>query len=159
MSFKRVFINIGYIMKQLLLILTAAFTFATSYSQNKDQLNILDNFIIAHNDGSEKAIKQFIKNSYLPEIYDNINLKDHIAFYKQIVTEFGDLNHQIYYIVEETPHKVIVHLTKKNRAINNQNINPEDILQVEIYLSKENAKYMQNGLGLGSLFGDEEREQ
>ncbi len=105
--FNESLLNKGSIMKHLLITIITVITFATSYSQNKDQLNILDNFIIAHNDGSEDAIKQFIKDTYLPEIYANINLNDHIAFYKHIINEFGDLNNQIYYLVEETPHKII----------------------------------------------------
>jgi len=144
-------------MKHLLLAITALLVFATSYSQNKDQLNILDNFIIAHNDGSDDAIKQFIKDSYLPEIYATINLNDHVAFYRQVINEFGNLNNQIYYLVEETPHKLIVHLIKKNKNINSLVINPEDILQIEIDLSKTNSKYMEKGLGLGSLLYEQKR--
>lgn len=139
-------------MKYILLTIITVFSIGTSYSQNKDQLNILDHFIIAHNSGSEEAIKQFIKDTYLPEIYSKINLKEHIDFYKQLIFEFGDLNRQIYYLVEETPHKLIVHLIKKNENINNLSIDPEDILQVEIDLSKTNPKYMKSGLGLNSFF-------
>jgi len=144
-------------MKHLFLTITALLTFSISSSQNKDQLNILDHFIIAHNDGSENAIKEFIKETYLPEIYEKINLDDHVKFYKQVINEFGDLNKQIYYLVEETPHKLIVHLIKKNENINNLVINPEDILQVEIDLSQTNPKYMEKGLGLDSLLYDQKR--
>ena len=120
--------------------------------------NILDQFIIAHNDGSKDAIKDFIKNTYLPEIYETINLNDHVAFYRQIINEFGDLNRQIYYLVEETPYKLIVHLIKKTENINNLVIDPEDILQVEIDLSETNTKYMERGLGLASLISDLKRD-
>ena len=60
-------------MIHLLITIIALVTFTTLYSQNKEQLNILDNFIITHNDGSDDAIKQFIKDTYLPEIYATIN--------------------------------------------------------------------------------------
>lgn len=145
-------------MRQLFILIITVFTITTSYSQNKEQLNILDNFIIAHNDGSVDAIKQFIKDSYLPEIYANINLNDHVAFYKELINEFGDLSKQIYYLVEETPHKLIVHLTKKNQNIKNLIIDPENILQVQIDLSETNSKYMIKGLGLGSITTEHKQE-
>ena len=85
-------------------------------------------------------------------------MKDHVAFYKQIISEFGDLNRQIYYLVEETPHKLIVHLIKKDENINNLVIDPEDILQVEIDLSPSNTNYMERGLGLGSLLCEQKRD-
>jgi hypothetical protein len=144
-------------MKHLLITIIAIISFTTLYSQNKDQLNILDNFIITHNDGSDDAIKQFIKDSYLPEIYATINLNDHIAFYKELINEFGDLNNQIYYLVEENPYKLVVHLIKKDQNINNLVIDPGGILQVEIDLSKTNPKYMKKGLGLGALLYDQKR--
>jgi hypothetical protein len=138
-------------MKHLLIVIITVFTFSTSFSQNKEQLNILDNFIIAHNDGTEDAIRQFIKEAYLPEIYENININEHVTYYKELINEFGDLSKQIYYLVEETPHKLIVHLIKKNQNIKNLIIDPENILQVQIDLSEANSKYMIKGLGLGSI--------
>ena len=145
-------------MKRFLITTVTLITLISSYSQSKEHQNILDQFIIAHNDGSDDAIKEFIKKTYLPEIYEDINLNDHVAFYKQIINEFGDLNRQIYYLLEETPYKLIVHLIKKNENINNLVIDPEDILQVEIDLSQTNTKYMERGLGLGSLLCDLKRD-
>jgi len=145
-------------MKNILLAIITLLIFSYSYSQSKEHQNILDQFIIAHNDGSKDAIKDFIKNTYLPEIYETINLNDHVAFYRQIINEFGDLNRQIYYLVEETPYKLIVHLIKKTENINNLVIDPEDILQVEIDLSETNTKYMERGLGLASLISDLKRD-
>ena len=145
-------------MKNILLAIITLLIFSYSYSQSKEHQNILDQFIIAHNDGSKDAIKEFIKNTYLPEIYETINLNDHVAFYRQIINEFGDLNRQIYYLVEETPYKLIVHLIKKTENINNLVIDPEDILQVEIDLSETNTKYMERGLGLASLISDLKRD-
>jgi len=145
-------------MKYTIIALITLITLSSSFLQNKEQLNILNKFIIANNDGSEEAIKQFIKDSYLPEIYATINLNDHVAFYKQIVNEFGDLNKQMYYLVEETPYKLIVHLIKKKEDIKNLAIDPKDILQVEIDLSKTNPKYIERGLGLGSLLCELKRD-
>ena len=145
-------------MKRFLITTITVLILTISYSQSKEHLNILDQFIISHNDGSDEAIKEFIKNTYLPEIYENINLKDHVAFYKQIIREFGDLNRQIYYLVEETPYKLIVHLIKKDENMNNLVIDPEDILQVEIDLSPSNTNYMERGLGLGSLLCEQKRD-
>jgi len=145
-------------MKRFLITTITVLILTISYSQSKEHLNILDQFIISHNDGSDEAIKEFIKNTYLPEIYENINLKDHVAFYKQIISEFGDLNRQIYYLVEETPYKLIVHLIKKDENMNNLVIDPEDILQVEIDLSPSNTNYMERGLGLGSLLCEQKRD-
>ena len=87
-------------------------------------------------------------------------MNDHVEYYRQISNIFGNLSNQIYHLVEETPNKLIVHLIKKDQNINNLVINPEDIIQVEIYLSEINPKYMEKGLGLSYIpFEDKEDNQ
>ncbi len=75
-------------MKTFLIGIFTILSTSFSHSQNKEQTNILDRFIEAHNIGSQDAISTFIKDTYHPEVYAKINLKDHVAFYNQIVKEF-----------------------------------------------------------------------
>ncbi len=145
-------------MKTFLIVIIAILFISFSYSQNKEQTNILNKFINAHNIGSQDAISKFIKDTYHPDIYAKINLKDHVTFYNQIVNEFGPLNFMIYKKVEETPLKFVVHLIKKDEYIKNQYINPLEILVVEIDLSKNDKNYMPHGLGLGSLVCEQKRD-
>jgi len=145
-------------MKTYLIVIFTILSISFSYSQNKEQTNILNKFINAHNIGSQDAISEFIKDTYHPDIYAKINLKDYVAFYNQIVNEFGPLNFMIYKKVEETPLKFVVHLIKKDEYIKNQYINPLEILVVEIDLSKNDKNYMPHGLGLGSLVCEQKRD-
>jgi len=64
----------------------------------------------------------------------------------------------IYKKVEETPLKFVVHLIKKDEHIKNQDINPLEILAVEIDLSKKNPIYIERGLGLGSLVCEQRKQ-
>ena len=136
-------------MKTFLIGIFTILSISFSHSQNKEQTNILDKFIEAHNIGSQDAISTFIKDTYHPEVYAKINLKDHVAFYNQIVKEFGPLNFMIYKKIEETPLRFVVQLIKKEEYIKNQYINPLEILVVKIDLSKKNLTYMERGLRIG----------
>ena len=138
-------------MRKLLFTAVTTFFVLSTYAQNNQQLAILNKFITIHNLGTEKAIGQFIKETYNPGLYDRIDLKKHIEFYDQIIKEFGALNDVVYKIEEEKPYKVIVHLIKKNESFLNQNIDPTEILVVEIDISKEMPRYLSRGLGLGAL--------
>jgi len=146
-------------MKNLLIFLFAISFAVDSYSQNKQQAAILEQFIKAHNMGTETAIRNFIKDTYHPKVYSKLNLKAHIAFYSQIIQEFGPLNFRTYKMVEARPFRFVVHLIKVNQRIQNKNINPLDILVVKIDLSKNDKKYMPHGLGLGSLVCEQRKEQ
>ena len=145
-------------MKQINLVAFAILLFSTSYSQNKEQENILNKFIKAHNIGSEESLSGFIMDTYHPEVYAKLDVNAHTAFYKQIVNEFGPLNFMIYKKIEETPTRFVAHLIKKDQHITNQNINPLEILVVKIDLSEKNKNYMPRGLGLGSLVCEQRRE-
>ena len=138
-------------MKRAVLFGVVGFCFLTCLSQNKEQQAILDKFITYHNDGSEKALSQFAKETYNPILYDKIDLEKHTAFYDQIAREFGRLNEQIYKLETETQLKLIVHLIKEDETVLNKNIDPREILVVELDLSDNNLKYLSRGLGLGAL--------
>jgi len=125
------------------------FTFASA--QSEKQMSILDQFVTMHATGTEEAIEQFIQSTYLPDYYQKINLKEHVKFYDQILQEFGPLNPMIYKTIEEKPNRLVVHLIKADENIQNQNINPNEILVVKIDLSTKNPNYMDRSLGLGSL--------
>jgi hypothetical protein len=145
-------------MKISIVVIFLLSTITFTYSQNKEQKNILYKFIEAHNIGSNDAITKFIEDTYHPKVYAKLNLKAHIAFYRQIVNEFGPLNFLIYKTVEETHSRCVVHLIKKEQYIQNKNINPLEILVVKIDLSKNDKNFMPHGLGLGSLVCEQKKE-
>jgi len=145
-------------MKPIVVVFISIFFSVTSYSQNKEQASILHKFIKAHNSATDSALGQFIKDTYHPKVYSKLNLKAHIAFYDQIIQEFGPLNFETYKIVEESPLRFVVHLIKEHQRIQNKNINPLNILVVKIDLSKDNKNYMPHGLGLGSLVCEQKKE-
>ena len=134
------------------------FFFLTCFSQNKEQQAILDKFISYHNDGTEKAIVEFVKETYNADLYAKIDLGKHRTFYKQIANEFGPLNNQIYKIEFESRLKLIVHLIKEDESVLNRNIDPREILVVEIDVADNNSKYLSRGLGLGALVCEVRKE-
>ena len=119
--------------------------------QKKNQLDLLDNFIVAHNLGTDKAISTFINNTYSPSLLRNIDLKKHVAFYDHIIKEFGPLNDEIYEVVEVQSNKLIVQLIKENENIKNKSISPTEILMVEIDTDEDQPQYLSRGLGLGAM--------
>ena len=112
---------------------------------------MLDKFIKMHNTGTEEAIKQFIKETYHPDIYNKLELNKHVEFYDYIINDFGQLNTMVYQKVEESPTKLIVHLIQSEESILNENIDPINILVVEIDIHAKNKEYLSRGLGLGAL--------
>jgi len=138
-------------MKKAILLLMLSIFSSVIYGQEKNQLQLLDKFIIAHNLGTEEAISKFIKEAYVPSLFKKIDLKKHINFYDHIVKEFGPLNNEIYELVEVKPTKLIVQLIKKEESLLNQSIDPAEILMVEIDTSEKEPNYLIRGLGLGAL--------
>ena len=104
-----------------------------------------------HNEATDQSIESFIKQSYLPEVLEQIDLSKHVAFYRHTINEFGPLNLAVYEKVEESDSKLIVHLIKEDESINNQNIDPTEILSVEIDIHNDHPHYLTRGLGLGAL--------
>ena len=121
------------------------------HAQQKSQLELLDKFVLAHNLGSEKAMSDFIKETYKPSLLKKIDIKKQIAFYDHIIKEFGPLNSEIYEVVETKPTKLIVNLIKKGQDIKNKSIEPTEILMVEIDTDENQTSYLSRGLGLGAL--------
>lgn len=121
------------------------------HNMNTYSTQILDRYIIANNDGSDDAIELFIHENYNPDLAKKIKMQDHINFYRQISGEFVSLNKTVYKTVKSTSDKLIVHLIKEADSPMNMDIDPIDILVVEIDLDPENPKYLAKGLGLGAL--------
>lgn len=142
---------------KIILILLLSLFHVNLNTQTAYQKNILEKFIKAHNDGSEVAIKNFIKESYHPAVYKKIDINKHVNFYNHIIKEFGPLNKLTYKVTEESKRKLIVQLIKENESVLNQDIDPAEILVVEIDMSEDNPKYMERGLGLGALVCEDRR--
>jgi hypothetical protein len=115
------------------------------------QFEILNKFIAANNAGTKEAIVQFIKETYAPSLYTKIDLQEHLKFYTMISEDFGLLKLVAYEIIEEGPHKLIVHLIKERESLQNKSINPSEILVVEIELDEKHPEFLKKGLGLGAL--------
>lgn len=146
-------------MKKILLFLFAITIVTFGYSQNSNHLEILNGFIDANNSGTKEAISQFIKDSYEPILYQKINLEEHIKFYTMISEDFGQLKTLVYEKIEETPLKLVVYLIKENENLLNKNINPLEILIVEMDLSETNPKYLNRALGLGALICELKKDE
>lgn len=143
-------------MKKLIFILMVFSSFV-GFSQNKNQLEILNRYITANNAGTDEAFHQFIKETYEPKLYSKINIPDHINFYKQIHQDFGELKSAVYERVEEEPLRLVVYLIKKDQNILNRNIDPTEVLVLKMDLVAANPNYMRRGLGLGALVCEKEK--
>ena len=138
-------------MRKKLITLFAITIVTFTYSQNRNQLVILNKFIVANNSGTNKAISQFIKETYEPNLYKKIDLKEHTKFYAMISEDFGQMKTIVYKKIEEKPLRLIVYLIKENENLLNKTINPTEILVVEMDLNEKNPKYLNRSLGLGAL--------
>ncbi len=138
-------------MKRSILTLLAIVLATLSYSQNQDQLTILNKFIVANNAGTEEVFSQFIKETYEPELYKRTNLEAHIEFYTMISKDFGQLKPIVYEKIEESPLRLVVYLIKEEESLLNKNIDPTEILMVEFDFNEKNPKFLNRALGLGAL--------
>ena len=138
-------------MKKYILTLLAVALATFSYSQNNDQLTILNKYIVANNAGTEEAFSQFIKETYEPELYTRTDLKKHIEFYTMISTDFGQLKPIVYEKIEENPLRLVVYLIKEEESLLDKNIDPTEILMVEFDLNEKNPIFLNRALGLGAL--------
>lgn len=138
-------------MKQIILFIFLLFSFTSIQSQSKEQRKIITNYITAHNDGTSEAIIHFINQNYTPSYLKKIDLNTHVNFYKNIIEEFDVLNFDIYKTVEQLPNRVVIHLIKEHESILTNHIEPTEILVLELDQAPNNSKFLEKGLGLGSL--------
>lgn len=112
---------------------------------------VLNAWISTQNEGSEAAVIDFIKLYYPKAAYSSQKkLKAHTDFCMQIVREFGDVQAEIYEVMENEPKKLKVQLLKAGTlAVTRPS--PEDILVVEIDLEEQNGTRLERGLGMGAL--------
>ncbi len=136
----------------ILLWIVLSIIFATSVcGQTKEQQRILDKFVTMHNIGTVQVIEGFIKDTYHPDIYKKIEVSKHVAFYQQVISDFGPLNNQVYAKIEEEPLSLTVHLIREQDEVFNKHINLAHVLVLKMNLHPDNAAYMDRGLGLGAL--------
>ncbi len=135
----------------LFFIIVVYGTTTEAFAQDNSKYRLLNKFIKMHNSGTESAIANFVKETYLPEDYETINLDKHVAFYKHIIEEFGALNDEVYEHVEDSDTKLIVYLIKEKENIHNAHIDPTEVLSVEIDISEQFPNYLSRGIGLGAL--------
>ncbi|HKK75970.1 MAG TPA: hypothetical protein VJ953_12910 [Saprospiraceae bacterium] len=137
--------------KKLLYLFLLLVLSTSIQAQDKHQLAMLDQFLEAHNKGTEAAISNFIEKTYHPVLLEKIDLEKHIAFYDHIIKEFGPLHHTPYEVVEVKANKLIVNLIKQDEKLENQAIDATEILMVEIDTDVNRPEFLSRGLGLGAL--------
>ncbi len=116
-----------------------------------DTERVLKAWMKMQNEGTDQAVKQFIDNYYSPRLLGKMtNYESHVAFYKQIINEFGKVQPAIYLTETDSEHKLKVQLIKEGRALVPEP-SPEEILVVEIDLDPDNPQFLSRGLGLGAL--------
>ena len=138
-------------MKKTILTLFAIALTTFSFAQNDEKLKILNKFIVANNTATEQAFMKFIKETYEPDLYKTIDLKAHVEFYMMIAKDFGKLKTRVYKKIEENPLKLVVYLIKERESLLNTNIDPAEILVVDLDLNKNKVKFLNRALGLGAL--------
>lgn len=138
-------------MNKIYLITLLMIPVFTGWSQTNSQQLLLDNFIEAHNKGTDEAFNNFINSNYSDELLDKVNFNAHIDFYRQISSEFGPLNPMIYKTINQENNQLIVQLIGKNESLLNQNIDPNSILVVHIDQHSKKPSKLEKGLGLGTL--------
>ncbi len=112
---------------------------------------IARDYVVMHNEGSRAAILEFINSYHTSDDIVKMDLDKHVAFYDHIIKEFGPLNLEIYRTEEESKTKLIINLVKADIDIRVKDIDPVDILQVEIDVYENNPLFLSRGLGLGAL--------
>ena len=118
---------------------------------NDPKMDILKAWIETQNDGSEQAINAFIDTYFPPELLSKMtNRKDHVAFYRQIIEEFGDVQDFIYKEEENSRTKLKVQLLKKGQTLVPEPA-PDQILVIEIDVLEKEPKFLAKGLGMGAL--------
>ncbi|MEC7752802.1 hypothetical protein [Roseivirga sp. UBA1976] len=128
------------------------FLLMNSIWQQTDSKNqILKDWIATQNQGSDKAINTFIDRWFSEELKAGITDRSkHVAFYRQIIDEFGEIQETVYEVMESTPTKLKVQLLKKNTPFLPEP-SPENILVVEIDVQKNHPNRLARGLGMGAL--------
>lgn len=119
-------------------------------AEESRKTSILKQFIEMHNLGTNEAIVNFIHTNYAPDLVQKQNLDLQIKFYQEIANEFGQLNPAVYNQILDEGDKLIVHLIPKDISVLKPNIPETEILVVEIDV-RSGTKYLNRGLGLGSL--------
>ncbi|NVJ45728.1 MAG: hypothetical protein HWE07_01330 [Cytophagia bacterium] len=119
--------------------------------KNDPKKEILNDWIRTQNIGSSEAINQFIDQWFSPELLEKMENRDeHVAFYRQIIDEFGGIQNIVFKELESTDTKLKVQLLKKGYPLVPEP-DPEDILVVEIDVQRDNPRYLARGLGMGAL--------
>ena len=120
-------------------------------SLSQDTQRVLEAWVATQNDGSEKAIRQFIDSYYSPAVLKGMkNYDDHVKFYQQVIAEFGQIQSHVFEVEVDEPHTLKVQLIKKGTPLV-PSPGPEEVLVVEIDLDPEQPQYLKRGLGMGAL--------
>lgn len=132
------------------ILISLASVFGTANTTDDTQ-RILEAWVATQNEGTDKAVRAFIDTYYSPALLEEMkNYEDHANFYKQIISEFGKIQHVIYETETDTAIKLKVQLLKAATPLVPEP-GPEEILVVEVDLDPENKQYLSRGLGMGAL--------
>jgi hypothetical protein len=104
-------------------------------------------WIDAHNAGDEVALAAWIEASYAPALLERVDVGEHVAFYQNIVVDFGKLSPVPLAILESSAQRLVVHL----RPIEVFHPDPLTTLVVELEVAPEDPAHVARALGLGAL--------
>lgn len=137
--------------RSMKVISLSLFVLLLGIQKNDPKKEILNDWIRTQNIGSNEAINQFIDQRFSPELLEKMENRDeHVAFYRQIIDEFGGIQNIVFKELESTDTKLKVQLLKKGYPLVPEP-DPEDILVVEIDVQRDNPRYLARGLGMGAL--------
>jgi hypothetical protein len=111
--------------------------------------DLLQSWIEAHNDATAEALRHWLRASLNPSISD-AEVEKRLGWYIEATQMFGPLSSQPLAVVEEEPHRLLVHLVRSDMGPR-QRLDPLNIVVVELDVDQDDPRYLARGLGLASL--------
>ena len=114
--------------------------------------DILLSWLGAHNQASAEALRFWLRASLNPSISDD-DVDKRLGWYVEATTTFGPLSPEPLAVLENEPHRLLVHLVRSDLAVR-ERLNPMNIVVVEVDIDANDPRYLRRGLALGSLAGE-----
>jgi hypothetical protein len=111
--------------------------------------DLLQSWIQAHNAASAEALRHWLRASLNPAISDT-DVDKRLDWYVAATRMFGPLSNQPLAILENEPHRLLVHLVRSDMGPR-ERLDPLNIVVVELDVDAQNPRYLARGLGLGAL--------
>lgn len=110
-------------------------------------------WLAAHNAGDEISLAAWIESSYAPALLERVDVAEHVAFYQNIVGDFGELSPTPVAIPESSAQRLVVHL----RPVGVLEPDPLTTLVVEVEVASDDPAHLVRALGLGALICEDQK--